>query len=100
MHQAYLPIVAASTRAATLHYCCNDREFAWGPLAVHDQANHAEFARATDGARQLRPQVLLIDAGCEWDNYAADSTCHCKKSTPFSMSIERSYTDDARGKWG
>ncbi|KAG2127295.1 uncharacterized protein EDB93DRAFT_1250899 [Suillus bovinus] len=27
VHQAYLPIVAASRRAATLHYCCNDREF-------------------------------------------------------------------------
>ncbi|KAI9570081.1 hypothetical protein HD554DRAFT_432786 [Boletus coccyginus] len=31
-HQAYLPIVAASTRASTLHYCCNDRAFAWGPV--------------------------------------------------------------------
>ena len=71
MHQAYLPIVAASTRAATLHYCCNDREFAWGPIATHDHANNAAFARA--GSRQLLPQVLLIDAGCEWDNYASDS---------------------------
>ena len=71
VHQAYLPIVAASTRAATLHYCCNDREFAWGPVATHDHAEHAAFAR---GSQQLLPQVLLIDAGCEWDNYASDST--------------------------
>ena len=72
-HQAYLPIVAASTRAATLHYCCNDREFAWGPLAAHDRANRVEFAQASPGSRQLLPQVLLIDAGCEWENYASDS---------------------------
>lgn len=68
IHQAYLPIVAASTRASTLHYCCNDKEFAWGP-EVHSRADiecdhqHGRFS----------PQVLLIDAGCEWRNYAADS---------------------------
>ncbi|KAF8257663.1 Creatinase/aminopeptidase [Lactarius quietus] len=71
VHQAYLPIVAASTRAATLHYCCNDREFAWGPVAAHDHSNQADFAR---GEKLLLPQVLLIDAGCEWDNYASDIT--------------------------
>lgn len=69
--------MAASTRAATLHYCCNDREFAWGPLSVHDHVNHAEFASAEHGTRRLLPQVLLIDAGCEWDNYASDSTSPC-----------------------
>jgi len=74
VHQAYLPIVAASTRAATLHYCCNDREFAWGPLVTHDRANRVEFAQASPASRQLFPQVLLIDAGCEWDNYASDIT--------------------------
>ncbi|KAJ3792289.1 Creatinase/aminopeptidase [Lentinula aff. detonsa] len=42
VHQVYLPIVAANTRALTLHYCCNNRELAWGPLS---------------------PRVLLIDAG-------------------------------------
>lgn len=77
VHQAYLPIVAASTRAATLHYCCNDREFAWGPLTPHHHPNHTEFSRTADGPRQLLPQVLLIDAGCEWDNYASDSMSHC-----------------------
>ncbi|KAH9024869.1 Creatinase/aminopeptidase [Lactarius pseudohatsudake] len=71
VHQAYLPTVAASTRAAMLRYCCNDREFAWGPVAAHDHANHAELAR---GSQQLLPQILLIDAGCEWDNYASDIT--------------------------
>ncbi|KAN0137632.1 Metallo peptidase [Lactarius tabidus] len=75
VHQAYLPIVAASTRAATLHYCCNDREFAWGPVSSipvsPHSADHGVFAR---GSRDLLPQVLLIDAGCEWDNYASDIT--------------------------
>ncbi|KAH9047102.1 Creatinase/aminopeptidase [Lactarius hengduanensis] len=60
-----------STRAATLHYCCNDREFAWGPTETHDHANNDAFARES---QQLLPQVLLIDAGCEWDNYASDIT--------------------------
>jgi Xaa-Pro dipeptidase len=96
VHQAYLPIVAASTRAATLHYCCNDREFAWGPLAARDHANHAEFAHAATGSQQLLPQVLLIDAGCEWNNYASDSMS--KPQISFSVPIElHSYKDDARG---
>lgn len=71
VHQAYLPIVAASTRASTLHYCCNDREFAWGPVKPHDHQNNNAF-----GARkkELDPQVLLIDAGCEWNCYASDIT--------------------------
>ncbi|KAF9466719.1 Creatinase/aminopeptidase [Collybia nuda] len=72
VHQAYLPIVAASTRASTLHYCCNDREFAWGPVHPHDHQNKNDFAHG--GAKELNPQVLLIDAGCEWDCYAADIT--------------------------
>ncbi|KAF9443379.1 hypothetical protein P691DRAFT_809068 [Macrolepiota fuliginosa MF-IS2] len=40
IHQAYLPTVAASTRAATLHYCCNDKEFAWGPDGPTDHLNN------------------------------------------------------------
>ena len=71
IHQAYLPIVAASTRASTLHYCCNDREFSWGPVRPHDHHNRNEFAHGDE--RELTPQVLLIDAGCEWTNYASDS---------------------------
>ncbi|KAG5637650.1 hypothetical protein H0H81_003727 [Sphagnurus paluster] len=67
VHQAYLPIVASSTRASTLHYCCNDREFAWGPVGPHDH-------QSSTSPLSLSPQVLLIDAGCEWDNYAADIT--------------------------
>jgi Xaa-Pro dipeptidase len=70
IHQAYLPIVAASTRASTLHYCCNDKEFAWGP-EVHSRAG-IEY---DDHHECFAPQVLLIDAGCEWKNYAADSEC-------------------------
>ncbi|KAK7046004.1 hypothetical protein VNI00_006999 [Paramarasmius palmivorus] len=75
IHQAYLPIVAGATRAATLHYCCNggnDREFAWGPIDPHDHKNRNEFAHG--GPRKLLPQVLLIDAGCEWNCYASDIT--------------------------
>lgn len=71
VHQAYLPIVAASNRASTLHYCCNDKEFSWGPVRPHDHHNHNEFAHGDE--RELTPQVLLIDAGCEWINYASDS---------------------------
>jgi len=71
-HQAYLPIVAASTRASTLHYCCNDREFAWGPVKAHDHQNKNDLAHGK--AKELNPQVLLIDAGCEWECYASDIT--------------------------
>ncbi|KAK7014896.1 Xaa-Pro dipeptidase [Favolaschia claudopus] len=73
VHQAYLPIVAASTRASTLHYCCNggnDKEFAWGPIGAHDHQNNNSLS----SGRQLKPQVLLIDAGCEWTCYASDIT--------------------------
>ncbi|ESK91522.1 xaa-pro dipeptidase [Moniliophthora roreri MCA 2997] len=72
VHQAYLPIVAAANRASILHYCCNDREFGWGPINPHDHKNRNEFAHG--GAKKLLPQVLLIDAGCEWNCYASDIT--------------------------
>jgi Xaa-Pro dipeptidase len=72
VHQAYLPIVAASTRASTLHYCCNDREFAWGPVKPHDHQNKNDFTHGK--AKEFNPQVLLIDAGCEWECYASDIT--------------------------
>lgn len=72
VHQAYLPIVAASNRAATLHYCCNDREFAWGPVKPTDHKNQGQFSQLQ--SRVLSPQVLLIDAGCEWECYASDIT--------------------------
>jgi len=81
IHQAYLPIVAASTRASTLHYCCNDKEFSWGPVRPHDHHNRNEFAHGDQ--RELTPQVLLIDAGCEWTNYASDS----ELSLPAAVSI-------------
>ncbi|KAL5480336.1 hypothetical protein ACEPAI_1606 [Sanghuangporus weigelae] len=71
-HQAYLPIVAASTRAATLHYCCNDKEFAWGPVHPHDRHNNGTLVNGQ--AKDILPQVLLIDAGCEWKCYASDIT--------------------------
>jgi Xaa-Pro dipeptidase len=64
--------VAASTRASTLHYCCNGREFGWGPIHPLDHQNRSEFARR--GAKEFVPQVLLIGAGCEWNCYASDIT--------------------------
>ncbi|KAL4076616.1 metallopeptidase family M24-domain-containing protein [Scleroderma yunnanense] len=73
-HQAYLPIVAANTRAATLHYCCNDKAFAWGPISnghIHNIGHITSHAQ-TDSV--LSPQVLLIDAGCEWECYSSDIT--------------------------
>jgi Xaa-Pro aminopeptidase len=85
--QAYMPIVAGSVRASTLHYCCNDRELAWGPVRrdvdlngvslLLEQSNGGVHQHAADhdGTRELEPQVLLIDAGCEWDCYASDSPC-------------------------
>ncbi|KDQ21890.1 hypothetical protein BOTBODRAFT_169072 [Botryobasidium botryosum FD-172 SS1] len=75
-HQAYLPIVASAQRAATLHMCCNDREFAWGPVARHQSGfEHHHHGHNENGAnKQFVPQVLLIDAGCEWRNYASDIT--------------------------
>ncbi|KAF9482248.1 Creatinase/aminopeptidase [Pholiota conissans] len=72
VHQAYLPIVAASTRASTLHYCCNDKAFAWGPVKPHDHKNQNDFAH--NHSKEFNPQVLLIDAGCEWSCYASDIT--------------------------
>jgi hypothetical protein len=32
VRQAYLPIVASSVQTSILHYCCNDKAFAWGPV--------------------------------------------------------------------
>lgn len=60
-------------QASTLHYCCNggnDKEFAWGPVGPHDHHNSSSLS----AGKQLKPQVLLIDAGCEWTYYAADIT--------------------------
>ncbi|KAF9443891.1 prolidase, partial [Macrolepiota fuliginosa MF-IS2] len=83
IHQAYLPIVAASTRAATLHYCCNDKELAWGPVGPTDHLNnqsltvppsHPHPHVSTPHTTEIQPQVLLIDAGCEYTNYASDIT--------------------------
>jgi len=94
IRQAYLPIVASSVRASTLHYCCNDKAFAWGPI---DAKRHSAFGhpylhvggrgreelgiRMSDGntgggaaGSGPSPQVLLIDAGCEWECYASDIT--------------------------
>ncbi|KAF9556701.1 Creatinase/aminopeptidase [Agrocybe pediades] len=69
---ASLSRLSESTRPSTLHHCCNDRAFAWEPLNPHDQQNKNESAH--NRARDLQPQVLLIDAGCEWSYYASDIT--------------------------
>ncbi|KAF9050706.1 prolidase [Hymenopellis radicata] len=72
VHQAYLPIVAGAERTSTLHYCCNDREFAWGPVKPHDHHNQNQLTQVN--GKEFVPQVLLIDAGCEWNCYASDIT--------------------------
>jgi Xaa-Pro aminopeptidase len=64
---AYHPIVASGTAAATLHYVPND-----APL----------------GGKQL----LLIDAGAEWDNYAADIVSTCSFATASIESLLTVYT--------
>ncbi|KAK4056531.1 hypothetical protein OIO90_002378 [Microbotryomycetes sp. JL221] len=51
-HQAYTPIMASGTSAGTLHYVSNE----------------APFPTATLGS------LLLVDAGAEYRNYAADVT--------------------------
>ena len=96
IHQAYMPIVAGSTRASTLHYCCNDKAFAWGPVGAKDHLNNGALAQAHShegthmqvlrrlksltalidehyGQKSFIPQVLLIDAGGEWNCHASDS---------------------------
>lgn len=87
-HQAYLPIVASGSRASTLHYVCNDRIF---PNVSSPSGNGTftsqpgrgccghvpllpdEITSSTSAA--FLPQVLLIDAGCEYrGGYASDIT--------------------------
>ncbi|KAG8932912.1 hypothetical protein FRC02_000339 [Tulasnella sp. 418] len=88
IHQAYLPIVASAKRASTLHYCCNDREFAWGPH-VHDPISDIQ-TQANGTSKSFVPQVLLLDAGCEWNNYASDIT----RTTPIGNGGK--FTKEAR----
>jgi len=78
LHQAYLPIVAGAERASTLHYCCGNEKFAWGPLENGVIDHDLTHAHAHSG-RRLVPQVLLLDAGCEWMNYASDSWFHLRR---------------------
>ena len=40
--------------------------------AAHSHQSRDDFAHSPD--RELLPQVLLIDAGCEWSYYASDIT--------------------------
>ena len=73
--------MAASSRASTLHYCCNDQDFLWGPLSPRTHVNTRASAPvpphlhvSEPHTNQLQPQVLLIDAGCEFNHYASDIT--------------------------
>nr|XP_019009341.1 xaa-Pro dipeptidase [Kwoniella pini CBS 10737]OCF48122.1 xaa-Pro dipeptidase [Kwoniella pini CBS 10737] len=66
--QAYLPIVASGSRASTLHYlargCCGT----FAPTHSH------ETLPTVFHSKSFSPQVLLIDAGCDWQGYASDIT--------------------------
>ncbi|WVQ75042.1 hypothetical protein IAR50_004651 [Cryptococcus sp. DSM 104548] len=83
--QAYLPIVASGSRASTLHYVCNDRLFPAFPRKQGDVSFSHTISRGCcgDNLNSLEsalhgdaffPQLLLIDAGCEWKGYASDIT--------------------------
>ncbi|WVF68256.1 hypothetical protein IAT40_003021 [Kwoniella sp. CBS 6097] len=91
--QAYLPIVASGSRASTLHYVCNDRLFPSTsvPRKAGDTSftppnlrrgccgtlapEHSHSSSPVDlHTESFHPQVLLIDAGCEWQGYASDIT--------------------------
>ncbi|KAK4684489.1 Xaa-Pro dipeptidase, partial [Tremellales sp. Uapishka_1] len=92
INMAYLPIVASGSRASTLHYVCNDRLFpstsiprqagdtSFSPQAPSrgccGSAPEHEHASPTSEyhSAAFQPQLLLIDAGCEWKGYAADVT--------------------------
>ncbi|CAN5308125.1 aminopeptidase P N-terminal domain-containing protein [soil metagenome] len=65
-HHAYPSVVASGANACTLHYSAND-----GLLGPHD--------------------LLLIDAGCEFDGYAADITRTYPVSGRFSAGQQALY---------
>ncbi|TXT13683.1 hypothetical protein VHUM_01050 [Vanrija humicola] len=90
--QAYLPIVASGSHASTLHYVCNDRLFpstsqprqpgdtSFTPRRIArgccgDVPDHSHVLPTSslhNGA--FEPQVLLVDAGSDWQGYASDVT--------------------------
>lgn len=90
--QAYLPICASGSRASTLHYVCNDRLFpstarprapgdtTFTPRRLArgccgDVADHThETPSLSLHTGSFEPQVLLVDAGCDWHGYASDVT--------------------------
>ncbi|KAF8606088.1 hypothetical protein BDV93DRAFT_506205 [Ceratobasidium sp. AG-I] len=94
------PIVTSAQHAATLQYCCNDRAFAWGPtnsergdLATQGHGRGHGHNGATNSREEehtLASQVLLLDAGCEWKNYASDVT----RTTPVGNGGK--FTSEAR----
>ncbi|MEH6438005.1 Xaa-Pro aminopeptidase [Massilia sp. DD77] len=63
---AYTPIVASGANACVLHYNANDR-------------------------RMLDGELVLIDAGCEFDGYAADITRTWPVNGRFSAAQRRLY---------
>lgn len=113
-----MPIVASGPRAATLHYICNHERFSTQvPLSTsmdakafilnhgssaHDNNQFLDAAHAHHSSDVLqlgelqdrhgawKPQVLLIDAGTEWECYGADIT----RTMPVGNGGR--FTDEAR----
>ena len=81
LHQAYMLICASNTRVAALHYCCDDKALGWDPpLASRSSATSVlTNGISAKGGRTLNIQLNLLDAGCEYSNYAS----HITRSLPI-----------------
>jgi len=73
--QAYNGIYAGGRSAATLHYVKNDASL---------------LSAKTPGGGEEKPQLLLVDAGCEFRCYASDIT------RVIPLTPDGKFTDEAR----
>ncbi|KAG8941342.1 hypothetical protein FRC04_004588 [Tulasnella sp. 424] len=86
----------AEAEAIFVASCRREGEFAWGPFVPqHDHNDELPHTNGTNGVNGVSkktfiPQVLLLDAGCEWNNYASDIT----RTTPIGNGGK--FTKEAR----